>query len=116
MNNVTTGIIQQLNAVDITHCSPQVQMLFPLNPEYQQRMQKLWADTSDNPGPRELRRRGYRYLVSLHYEMPKRAEIDGKPMSPEFKNLVFFSRYVGPRPTAKHSLHRLDNDIGYRVG
>jgi hypothetical protein len=104
------------SGVDLKVCSSQVQELYQLDSEYQLQVLNLWAATSDNPGPRELRKRGYRYLISLYYEMPKRAEVDGKPMSNEFSDLVYFCRYVGPRPTPKHSLHRQDNDIGYRVG
>jgi hypothetical protein len=48
--------------------------------------------------------------------MPTRAQTDDKPMSMEFNDITFFCRYVGPRPTPKHSLHRMNNDIGYCIG
>lgn len=116
MKKITTSADTQNIQVDLDECSPQVQELYVADLNYQQQVQKLWADTSDDPGTRELSRRGYGYLKSLYYDMPKRASIDGKPMSTEFNDFVFFCRYVGPRPTLKHSLHRIDNDIGYRIG
>lgn len=103
-------------SVDLATCSSQVQLLFPFHAEYRSEVEKLWQATADNPGPRLLRRRGYAYLTVLYYEMARRSELNGRPMSPEFKNLLFFARYVGPRPSARHSLHRLDNERGYRVG
>ena len=115
MSTTTINTTGMSFPIDVKGCSSQVQELYPLDFDYQQRVQKLWADTADSPGPRELRRRNYRYLVSLYYDMPKRAEADDKPMSPEFKDLIFFCRYVGPRPTAKLSLHRQHNDIGYQI-
>jgi hypothetical protein len=102
--------------VNLSLCSHQVQTLYPLVASYRKQVDELWKATVDDPGPRKLQFRGYRYLVNLYYDMPKRAVIDHKPMSTEFDNLVFFCRYVGPRPTAKHSLHRLNNDLGYRLG
>lgn len=103
-------------AVILEACSPQVRDLYSSNAEYQQRVEKLWADTAVDIGPRALRGMGYGYLVGLYYEMPRRATAEAKPMSPEFRNLIAFSRYVGPRPTARHSLHRLNNNAGYCIG
>lgn len=102
--------------VELDQCSHQVQTLWALVPEYQLQVRKLWADTNDEPGPRELQRRGYSYLVTLFYEIPKRGYVDNKPHSMEFHDLIFFCRYVGPRPTLKHSLHRMDNSRGYCIG
>ncbi len=116
MDTTSAGSSDQSDAVNLSACSPQVQTLYPLMAGYRDEVNKLWADTADEPGPRNLQNRGHRYLVSLYYEMQKRAVTDNKPMSLEFQNLVFFCRYVGPRPTARHSLHRLDNDQGYRIG
>lgn len=101
--------------VDLEICSHQVRMLWPLVPEYQQQVRELWAATADDPGPREIRRRGYAYLVTLYYEIRKRAYADNKPASMEFDDMIYLCRYVGPRPTAKHSLHRMDNNRGYCV-
>lgn len=116
MDTKIIGDSHPSSAVNLSVCSSQVQSLYPLTSEYREQVHALWAATADNPGPRRLRQRGFRYLVSLYYEMPKRADLAGMPMSVEFKDLSYFCRYVGPRPAATHSLHRLDNELGYRVG
>ena len=116
MSNAATNPKVQCFPVEIEKCSVQAQTLYALDQEYQQRVHKLWEDTADNPSRRELQRRGYAYLVSLYYGMPTRAQTDDKPMSMEFNDITFFCRYVGPRPTPKHSLHRMNNDIGYCIG
>jgi hypothetical protein len=116
MSIVDVTSVESPMEVDWDSCSSQVRELSPLNPEYRELVLRLWADTLGDPGPRELQQRGYRYLVSLFYAMPKRAYLDGKPMSLEFQDLATFCRYVGPRPTSKHSLHRMDNAVGYCIG
>jgi hypothetical protein len=116
MSNGANNTKVQCFPIDLEQCSVQVQTLYPLDPGYQQRVHKLWDDTSDNPSCRELQRRGYAYLVSLFYAMPTRALADNKPMSSEFKDITFFMRYVGPRTMPTHSLHRPNNDVGYRIG
>jgi len=104
-----------LQEPNLAKASSQVRELFEIDDGYRQAVIDLWASTEDDPGQSQLKKRGYAYLVRLYYNMPQRADASGKPMSREFKNLTFFVRHVGPRPTENHSLDRMDNGRGYCV-
>lgn len=116
MNTASTN--QEGAAPNLTadNCSQQVRTLYGIEAAYTLEVDRLWRETEDEPGPRELRRRGYGYLVTLFYEIARRSRNDGRPMSPEFRELAFFCRYVGPRTTVRHSLHRMNNSRGYCTG
>lgn len=94
------------------NCTSQVTKLLASKPSYRRDFKRLEEVLKrGKPVGTNLRRHGFGYLVNLWYATAHReCEREG------FTSLTEFALYVGPRPTPRHQLHRLENNRPYERG
>lgn len=89
-------------------CSLQVRKLAESSTPYRLELERLLALLEEKPTGLRLKSAGYGYLVTLWYQASRR-DCGRKG----FSDLLDFARYVGPRPSPRHQLHRINNSRGY---
>lgn len=93
-------------------CSAQVRKLRDAAPpQYRKDEKLLYEVLKGTQTINALHQSGFKYLVDCWYVTGKR-----KCGRRGFANVYQFCRHVGPRPSRRHQLHRLDNCRGYEPG
>ena len=87
------------------------------NPSYREKVHHLWTVLKADSRPTGLKNAGYDYLLAKWYQVKEWSTNPNQPsMSAEFKDLIFFAQYVGPKIQEHHHLDRINPHLGYGTG
>ena len=76
----------------------------------------LWALLDKGARPHALKGTSFEYLARKFNNLRDEAKLKPGRLDPVFRDWLTFAYHVGPRPSEKHQLDRINDSDNYRVG